>query len=131
MPKYSERSLAELGTCHPDLQRVFHEVIKHWDCVVLEGARSPEQQQEYVRRGVSKTLHSKHLRQSDGWSHAVDVAPYPIDWRDIERFRAFGGFVLGVAAVLGVPLIWGGDWDGDRQFKDQSFVDLPHFELKE
>lgn len=129
MPEFSTRSLAELATCHPDLQRVFAEVVKHWDCTVLDGARSLAEQEENVRRGVSKTLASKHLIQSDGWAWAVDVAPTPIDWQDLERFRAFGGFVLGVAALLGVPLRWGGDWNGNRQFKDERFVDLPHFEL--
>ena len=130
MPSFSERSHAALSTCHPELRRLFYEVIRHWDCTVLEGVRSEEQQAENVRRGVSKTLASKHLKQPDGWAHAVDVAPFPVDWQDTERFRAFGGFVLGVAAIMGVPIRWGGDWDGDRTFKDESFVDLPHFELR-
>lgn len=130
MPSFSERSHAALSTCHPELRRLFYEVIRHWDCTVLEGVRSEEQQAENVRRGVSKTLASKHLKQPDGWAHAVDVAPFPVDWQDTERFRAFGGFVLGVAAIMGVPLIWGGDWNGNRTFKDERFVDLPHFELR-
>jgi peptidoglycan L-alanyl-D-glutamate endopeptidase CwlK len=24
---------------------------------------------------------------------------------------------------------WGGDWDGDQDFRDQTFDDLAHFEL--
>ncbi len=52
---------------------------------------------------------------------AVDVIPYPIDWENITRFYRFGGFVKAIAVMLGIPLIWGGDW--------QKFKDLPHFEL--
>lgn len=126
MPRFSTRSEDELKTCHPNLQRLFREVVRHFDCSVLEGQRSHEEQIENVRRGVSKTLNSKHVRDP---SLAVDVAPYPVDWQDIERFRAFGGFVLGIASQLGIPIRWGGDWSMDWIFRDQTFIDLPHFEL--
>lgn len=125
MPAFGDKSLARLATCHPDLQRLFAEVVKHYDCVVLEGERDLAQQEENVRKGVSKTLDSRHL---DRPSNAADVAPFPVDWNDRDRFYHFGGFVQGVAAALGIPIRWGGDWDNDRTFKDQTFHDLPHFE---
>ena len=134
MPKFSKASLDRLLSTHEDLQRLFFEVIDHYDCSILEGIRSPERQRELVRTGKSKTLNSKHLK---GW--AVDVVPCnPIDWsaQGQERMRHFAGFVFGVAAGLGIVdrLRWGGDWDGDAMTKgdglrDQSFMDLPHFEL--
>lgn len=130
MPKYSSRSKSRLATCDPKLQKLFNEVIKHWDCTILEGMRDEETQNEYFRTGRSK-LKFPSSKHNSSPSRAVDAAPYPIDWQDIERFRAFGGFVLGVAAALGIKIRWGGDWDGDRSFKDQSFNDLPHFELDE
>ncbi|MFQ5990813.1 MAG: hypothetical protein ACE5NA_00110 [Nitrospiraceae bacterium] len=49
----------------------------------------------------------------------------------MDRWRAFGGFVLGVAEMMDIPIRWGGDWDGDRTFRDQNFNDLSHFELSE
>ena len=133
MPKFSSSSMERLLSAHPDLQRLFLEVIKRYDCTVLEGIRTMERQRELVRTGKSKTLASKHLK---GW--AVDVVPYPIDWsaQGQERMRHFAGFVFGVAAGLGMidRLRWGGDWDGDAMtrgdgLRDQSFMDLPHFEL--
>ena len=130
MPKFSKRSKANLETCHPLLQELLGEVIKHVDCTVIEGVRSKEQQEEYVRRGVSKTMKSKHLIQADGFSHAVDVVPYPIDWNDKERFRYFSGMMVMAAKMKGIDLRWGGDWDSDNDFKDQTFHDLPHFELR-
>jgi len=130
MPKFSNSSKSKLNTCHDKLQLVFNEVIKHWDCTILEGTRSKETQDEYFRTGRSEVRYPNSKHNSSP-SEAVDVAPYPIDWKDLDRFRAFGNFVLGVASANNVKLRWGGDWDGDRSFADQSFHDLPHFELLE
>lgn len=129
MPKFSRRSLAKLETCHPDLQAVMKEVIKHVDITILEGRRSRETQEHYVSTGRSKTMNSKHLAQEDGYSHAVDIAYYPIDWKDREKFIMLAGFVKGVAAKMGIKLRSGVDWDGDFSVKDHSFFDGPHFEL--
>jgi peptidoglycan L-alanyl-D-glutamate endopeptidase CwlK len=68
-------------------------------------------------------------------SSAIDVAPYPIDWDDRERFVYFAGQVMGISDVLyehGVisrPLRWGGDWNRDTKVRDNNFDDLCHFEL--
>ena len=128
MPKFGERSEAALQTAHPDLQRLFREVIKHYDCAVLEGHRGQQAQDKAVREGKSKTPwpQSKHNQQP---SLAVDVVPYPIDWNNKDRFYHFGGYVLGVAEMLDIPIRWGGDWDRDTELHDQKFIDLPHFEL--
>ena len=130
MPEFSPRSKAKLAQCDARLQRVFEEVVKHFDCTVLEGRRTEQRQNELFRTGKSKVQYpnSKHNATV---SLAADVAPYPIDWNDTKRFYLFGGFVLGIARSQGVILRWGGDWDGDFQWNDQSFHDLPHFEIKE
>jgi len=62
-------------------------------------------------------------------SLAVDVMPYPIDWRDLYRIYYFVGYARGVANQMGIPIRCGADWDGDFNLKDQNFHDLPHFEL--
>lgn len=36
---------------------------------------------------------------------------------------------MGVATMMGVKIRWGGDWDLDTDLKDNTFDDLPHFEL--
>ena len=89
------------------------------------GKRTPERQLELFNAKKSKTLDSKHLT-----GRAVDVAPYPIDWDDTDRFYHFAGYVFGIAESMGIHLRWGGDWDSDFTFTDQSFHDLPHFELR-
>jgi hypothetical protein len=103
-------------------------VVQHHDCTILEGHRGEDAQNEAHRAGRS-TLRwplSKHNKMP---ALAVDVAPYPIDWENMDRFRVFGGFVLGVATVMGIRLRWGGDWDRDWDYTDQRFHDLPHFEI--
>jgi len=128
MPKFSKASQEKLATCHPDLQRLFNEVVKHFDCTVTCGERGEFEQNEAYRKGYSKLKYpeSKHNGRP---SMAADVVPYPIDWKDTERMYFFGGFVKATAVQMGIEIRWGGDWDSDTQVKDQNFIDLPHFEL--
>lgn len=128
MPTFGSKSKQALATAHPQLQALFNRVIQTYDCTVLQGFRTKEAQDAAVRAGASKTPwpQSKHNRTP---SHAVDVAPFPIDWNDLRRFYHFAGFVQGVARQMGISLRWGGDWDGDGDFKDNKFNDLVHFEL--
>lgn len=130
MPSFSARSRERLETCDERLVAVFDEVVKHFDCTILEGWRSEEDQNEAFRTGRSKLKYpdGKHNKQP---SFAVDVAPYPVDWENLDRFRYFAGFVMGIASQMGTRLRWGGDWDGDTELRDQRFVDLPHFEVLE
>lgn len=134
MPRYSDQSKARLAECHSDLQVLFGEVIKGFDCSIITGHRGREAQNRMVELGRSQ------VRWPDGRhnslpSEAVDAAPYPIDWKDRERFHLFAGFVLGVAARLRAEgrmthgVRWGGDWDQDTQVSDNGFDDLLHFEL--
>jgi len=128
MPRLSQSSLDKLASCHPDLQRVLCEAIKIVDFTVCDGHRGKDAQNKAVAEGKSKTPWptSKHNHKP---SLAVDVAPYPIDWKDRERFIYLAGIFKGIAFKEGVLLRWGGDWDGDSDFLEHEFRDLPHFEL--
>ena len=138
MPAFGQSSLERLETCDPRLQDVMHEVIKIYDVTILEGKRSWKRQRELLHQGKSKVQpgESKHTSPTEGdvdWlSLAVDVAPYPIDWQDSKRFVYLAGIVMGIASGLGYTIRWGGNWDMDQVIiDDQSFDDLPHFELVE
>lgn len=128
MPKFGKRSFKNLSEAHPKLQRIMKEVIKYHDCSVIEGHRPKSEQDAVFHAGKSKVQwpNSKHNSQP---SNAIDVVPYPVDWNDTRRFDLFAGHVLMAANMLGIKLRWGGDWDSDLDLKDQSFHDLPHFEL--
>lgn len=138
---YGKTSRERLNTCHIDLQIIFEHVLPEWDHSVLCGERSKEDQMMAYNLKKSKLKYpdSKHnITKKRSKSMAADVAPYPIDWDDRERFVGFGCYVLGVADVLlkaGVVshrLRWGGDWGhSDRELTPQSFDDLVHFELVE
>lgn len=129
MPRFSRRSEGRLLTCDPRLQNLFEAVVERFDCAVICGRRDREDQEEAFRTGHSKARYGKSPHNAEPLSLAVDVAPWPIDWNDRDRFLYFGGYVLGVADLLAIPVRWGGDWDGDHQLSDQTFDDLVHFEI--
>ena len=51
MPKFSARSTERLETCDERLVTIFNEVVKHFECTILEGRRSEEDQNEAFRTG--------------------------------------------------------------------------------
>ena len=128
MPRYSRSSRNQLATCDKGLQDLFNEVIKTFDCTIIEGHRNQVEQDEAYYGGHSQLRWplGKHNAYP---SRAVDVIPYPIDWEDRERMSFFAGYVLATARAKGIDIRWGGDWDSDTQLKDNSFDDLVHFEL--
>jgi len=138
MPKFGRRSRQRLKGVDARLVSVLNEVVKYFDITVIEGLRSQERQNELVEQGKSKTKFGKHVQ-----GKAVDIAPYPIDWKARDDFHYLGGFVLGIAAKLGVNVRWGGDWSSpsldkdvmsgkeQRTTKDNGFDDLVHFEIQD
>ena len=124
MPKFGKRSKGNMKGVDSKLQNIFNEVVKDFDCTVTEGVRSQERQNELVAQGKSKTKFGKHVL-----CRAMDVYPYPVDFKDRDRFHYFGGYVKGIAKSQGIKIRWGGDWDGDFETKDNIFDDLCHFEL--
>ena len=129
MAKFGRKSRERLATCDKQLQKLFNEVVKYFDCSVLVGFRGENEQNTAYESGYSKVKwpHGKH---NSNPSFAADVAPYPINWKDRERFIYFGGFVKGCAYKLDIPLRWGGDWDNDTSLADNKFDDLVHFEIR-
>jgi hypothetical protein len=46
----------------------------------------------------------------------------------LKKWTYFVGFVMGVAANMGIKIRSGLDWDSDLNFKEHKLVDFPHFE---
>ena len=130
MPRFGKRSKERLKGVDAKLQNVLNEVVNYFDITIIEGLRSQERQNELVAQGKSKTKFGKHVE-----GKAVDIAPYPIDWNARDDFHYLGGFMLGMAASMGIKIPWGGDWNasslfkGQRTTKDNNFDDLVHFEI--
>ena len=130
MPSFGQKSRAALSSAHPFLQLLFEQVVADFDCSVTCGHRGEADQDKAFEEGKSQVRYSdgKHNKLP---SNAVDVVAYPIDWGDSTRQAYFAGQVMAKARSMGIPLRWGGDWDGDTDLKDQDFDDLVHFELLE
>ena len=124
MPHFGKRSKERLKGVDIKLQHILRRLVKIMDVTIIEGLRSQERQNELVAKGASKTKYLKHIE-----GKAVDVAPYPIDWEDRERFHYMGGMLRGIAHELNIKIRWGGDWDSDGEIADNSFDDLVHVEL--
>lgn len=148
---WSRSSKAKLDSCHPELREIMDAVLKVMDITVIFGARSTEDQKKAFASGNSKlngvTVFSKHQvggNTGRTLADAIDIAPWPIpkNWggpgpdrlwnkdemKSIAQFYYLAGLVKGIAASKGIKIRWGGDWDGDNDFHDQTFEDLGHFE---
>lgn len=128
MASFGTSSRKKLETCHSDLVAVCELVIETYDFSVLEGHRSDERQEDLFRQGKSK-LRAGQSKHNNKISLAVDIAPYPIDWNDTSRFYFLAGLMFQASFDLGVKIRFGGDWNQNFDFSDQTFFDLPHYEL--
>lgn len=121
----SARSLKNLQGVHPDLVRVAKRAIEltKIDFGITEGVRSQTRQLELVGKGKSTTENSKHLLQSSGYGHAIDVAAWlngQINW----TYRVYGPVVqafITAAIEEEVQLKFGHLWVG---FQDSVHIEL-------
>lgn len=133
MPNFNTTSAERLASCDVRLQNLFNEVVKTFDCTIIEGHRTKEKQNEYFEQGKSKLRWPEGKHCSDP-SKAVDVAPYingKPSW-DSRHCLYFAGYVMATAKNMGISVRWGGDWDMDNEaMTDQTFQDLLHYELND
>lgn len=131
MYAYGTTSRERLATCHPTLVRLFNEIIKHRDVTILCGHRGQTDQNIAYANGASTKQwpNSKHNSMP---SIAVDAAPWPLTaehWNDREHWVAWGNYVVGFAAGMGIRVRSGIDWNMNHSGSDERFFDGPHFEL--
>lgn len=136
MPKFSQRSILTLEQADERLQKICNEAIKEIDFVVSYSYRTSEEQFSLYKKGrrlesgkwvkVGKTVTDKDGKFNKSYhnylpSYAVDLVPFPVDWKDIDRFKELGAVIKKVAEKLGIEIEWGGDW--------KTFKDYPHFQI--
>lgn len=143
--KFSKKSKEKLETTHKDIQAILNELIQYYDFSVLEGIRTTERQIELYKQGRTRlngvTRLSKH-QSKDGISKAVDIMPYQRGTnafsgkeKDARRFYTMMGMVKAVHArlqkdkVINCDIRFGLDWNSNDRYDDQTFDDLPHFEI--
>lgn len=123
---FGTRSRNNLKGVNPNLVKLAEEALKvsKVDFMVTEGLRTKERQRQLVAKGLSKTMNSKHLT-----GRAIDVVPYPVDWKDWSKFVAIYQAFKQASKTTGIKFRWGGDWNMNGSYKDERFLDGPHFEL--
>jgi peptidoglycan L-alanyl-D-glutamate endopeptidase CwlK len=72
---------------------------------------------------------SNHFRQTDGYGHAVDLCPFPVDWNTASKFDDIADAMEKAAKAVGVSIRSGMDWDRDGKRREVRETDSPHFEL--
>lgn len=144
---FSKLSLSRLLNVDPRMVQVVKRALEksEIDFMVVEGLRTREQMMinygkgrtaaqctakgvpaKYAQPGLAKVtwlsnpFNSKHGDQGEGFGAAVDLAPYPLDWNDISKFKKIAEAMKAASKELSIPIVWGGDW---------SKKDYPHFEL--
>lgn len=154
---FGQASIDKINTCHQDLQLIAKLAIKRSriDFGISQGERTIEQQLEYFMQGKSKldprnpkllkgAKHVTGMGTGRKLSEAFDIYIYHPD-PELRRKLAYDvpslAYVAGVIQSCAQELFeigeishlirWGGNWDMDGVILyDQSFDDLPHFELR-
>lgn len=129
MPSFGAKSKANLAKCHPALQKVLKEAIKLTDFSINETTRNKADQEAAYKAGNTK-VHFPNSAHNQTPSVAADLLPYPFKgWGDTQGFLRVMNAMLRASQQLGIPIRWGGDWDRDGKSTDETFRDLPHYEL--
>lgn len=141
MPEFGSKSKAVRASLHPKLQLLVDRVVEIVDISLVESIRSEGIQTLYFQERKTKVNYpnSKHNATDDPLLHgvcfsvsdAIDLVPYPTAYKDKAQMLLVAGVVLAVAAMLGINIRWGGDWNGDGIINDNKgeFYDPWHFEL--
>lgn len=128
MAKFSVDSAERLSHAHPLLQKLMNEAIKQFDFVILQSQRGRADQELAFKLKHTKVHYGD---SSHNWrpALALDIAPNPVNWKNLKPFHALSKIIIPMAKEMKIPIRWGGDWDGDGDLTDQKFIDLPHYEL--
>lgn len=151
--KLSQRSFQKLVGVHPYLNSVVRDAIEltKVDFGVIYGVRTVEEQEKLVAAGRSQTMKSKHLKQEDGFCHAVDLMAY-VDGEPCWEINVYDDIcdaMKEAAKKNNIAVKWGAAWsEGDirdypgtaeeamnkyvdlrRSQGRRPFIDGPHFEL--
>ena len=151
--KLGKGSLKNLEGVHPDLVWIVNYAIKitKQDFTVTDGIRTLWEQRENVRAGVSQTMNSKHLPQTDGWGHAVDLVPWingKARWELLACYK-IAEAIRTASQARGRIIRWGGAWTPltwtaplptpeklvqayaarKRAQGKPAFIDGPHYEI--
>lgn len=135
---YSKSSKAKMQTIDERLNSLLNIAANVWDITVISGRRGKTEQNKLFKDGKSKLEYPDSKHNTNPLSMAVDIAPYMNgrmlngdEKSDIDTMTMFAGFFIGLAALGGIELRWGGDFNMDRDLSNDNWDDLFHYELVE
>lgn len=154
MFNYGKASTKRLHQGSRILQRVLRGHANYFNSSIIETLRGKVKQNKYFKSGMSKVSWPDSKHNIDP-AEAVDLYPWhskygslTTDPECIARVAKKAGVSIKKATTFivqqyymqaqsmkisaqleGVTIRWGGDWDSDTDTLDQSFNDLPHFEI--
>ena len=156
MAEFGTKSQQKLSLVHPLLQELCQRVVTVFDITILCGHRpKPEQDAAYLSGASTKRWPDSTHNPTPAM--AVDAAPWPLpeDWgnlksktpnlRDLEWKERVKFYQMTTAFMIcwqqmcddfpeiagSFEIRLGADWDGDNDYRDQTFDDLVHIELVE
>lgn len=146
---WGNRSKERLKEAHPELYLVADRALLIAQSVGLDLTIGEVHREEAAQEAkFNLNLTEVHYPDSyhNSWpSEAIHILPYPTSWpieggpnfsKDLARFYVVGTIVLlATEQLIEEGLIkcwtrWGGDWDSDSVWTDQTFDDLGHFERR-
>lgn len=136
--KLGKQSTQKLQGVHIALALVVNRAIAltSQDFMVTCGVRTKDEQACLYAQGrttpgpiVTWTMQSRHMPDKDGLGRAVDLVPFPVDWKTPSKFDAIAKAMFAASKELGIPIRWGADWDKDGNPREKGESDSPHFEL--
>ena len=118
-----------LRGCHRHLHEIMRVASNAISVRVIEGRRSLKKQKEYLKKGVTKTLDSYHLKRP---CRALDVVFEKRDgslvW-EREQAIAVANYLTGIGHALGYCIRNGTAWSGDFDIAKNKFMDGFHIQL--
>lgn len=153
MAKFGQKSNTRLSSCTRDIQTIMMEVVKHFDCMIVEGNRTAERQNEHWSKGRKLEQLSSDPTKRDSWividkdkivthkdgyekksrhqnypSDAVDVVPYPSLWADRNKLIELRGVIKYVQEKLLAEGKIANTLDNGADL--WKGFDLPHYQMK-
>ena len=141
--RYSTSSLNKLLNIDTRLVDLMFLAANFLDLKIVQGYRTPEQQQKLYRE--HKSTKDGYIKTSTHQHHkALDVLPLPKNdnmYKDSpensRRWAYFTGFIQGLAAANGLKIRTGWKWRTkpqktlERSLHENTFPDYNHIELKD
>lgn len=132
MFQWGKGSLRHRDGLHLVLQALFDETLRlsPFDLSITDSHRGQLAQDKAFADGASKLRYpdSKHNEKP---ARAGHLDPYPIDYDQPLKYYVLAGVVWAAAYNLGYTdrVRYGGDWDRDHDYDEETFRDLAHWEV--